>query len=73
MNPVRAFLAAIEPLRAVPTPVLCTRGHYRARISGTEAALLGDPALRAGGIDCRAKGCPARAYPLHTYGEEVAW
>ena len=63
MNPVKAFLAAIEPLRTVPVAVICEHGHVRARISSGEAAVLGNPKLRLGGIACRTKGCDGRARP----------
>ncbi len=64
MNPVRAFLDAIEPLRTIPVAVLCEYGHVRPRISSSEAAVLGNPKLRRRGIACRTKGCRGHARPL---------
>lgn len=70
MNPVAAFLRAIEPLRTIPVAVICERGHVRARISSGEAAVLGNPRLRRDGIACRTKGCAGRARPAKDLWEK---
>ena len=75
MNPVKAFLAAIEPLRAVPTAVLCEKcGTVRERITHKEAdrlAALGELGLQRW-IRCRTKDCDGLAKPI-TGDDIILW
>ena len=60
----REVAKVVDSQHGVPITVVCERGHKRTRISGDEAAVLGNPKLRRRGIACRTRGCDGRSHVL---------